>query len=58
MEVYFLFLLLPSHQSIFLWTNFLLDNLNFKKLSLQNWHFYRVKVIDMDCCSDLDLLLL
>lgn len=36
--------------------NFLLDNL--KKLVLQNWHFYRIKAIDMDYCFDLNLLLL
>lgn len=54
MQVYYL--LLPSHQSISLLTNLLLDNL--KKFVLKNQHFYRVTAIDMDNCFDLNLLLL
>lgn len=29
----------------------------FKKLVLQNWHFYSIKAINMDYCFDLNLLL-
>lgn len=54
MQVYYL--LLPSHQSISLLTNLLLDNL--KKFVLKNQHFYRITAIDMDNCFDLNLLLL